>query len=138
MTSMADMIVFSAAVPNQDGDGHINCRSRSDWYQYIKQYNFMIADTLRQHFICNPNLGLWHKTNIVDYVKENTVFAERINPVELAERLIAAETFSASQCFHNVKQTQLREWAINLQPVKAAVNFRNILTRMLGKTSIEL
>lgn len=137
MTSMADVIVFSAAVPNQDGDGHINCRSRSDWYQYIKQHNFVIADTLRQHFISNPSLGLWHKTNIVDYVKKDTGFAARINPVDLAERLIAAETFAASQCFHYVKQTQLRDWALSLQPIKFAFKFRNRLTRMLGKTSIE-
>lgn len=137
MTSMADVIVFSAAVPSQDGDGHINCRSRSDWYQFIKQHNFVIADTLRQYFTSNSRLGLWHKLNIVDYVQKDTAFAKRINPDELVERLITAETFAASQCFHYVKHTQLREWALNLQPVKAAVQFRNRLTRMLGKTSIE-
>lgn len=133
MTSMADVIVFSAAVPSQDGDGHINCRSRSDWYQFIKQYDFVIADTLRQHFISNPRLGLWHKLNIVDYVQRNTAFAKRINPDELVERLIAAETFAASQCFHNVKQTQQRQNILNLQPVKSAVFLRNILVRLAGK-----
>ncbi|WP_407525573.1 methyltransferase domain-containing protein [Lacibacter sp. MH-610] len=137
MTSMADVIVFSAAVPSQDGDGHINCRSRSDWYQFIKQDNFVIADTLRQHFISNPRLGLWHKLNIVDYLQKDSAFAKRIQAVELTERLIAAETFAASQCFHYVKHSQLREWALGLQPVKAAVQLRNMLTRMLGKTSIE-
>lgn len=128
---------FSAAVPSQDGDGHINCRSRSDWYQFIKQDNFVIADTLRQHFISNPRLGLWHKLNIVDYLQKDSAFAKRIQAVELTERLIAAETFAASQCFHYVKHSQLREWALGLQPVKAAVQLRNMLTRMLGKTSIE-
>jgi predicted RNA methylase len=137
MTSMADVIVFSAAVPSQDGDGHINCRSRSDWYQFIKQHEYVIADTLRQHFTLNPRLGLWHKFNIVDYVQKDSVFAKKINLAELADRLIAAETFAASQCFHYVKHTQLREWALSLQPVKAAVQLRNRLTRLLGKTSIE-
>lgn len=133
MTSMADVIVFSAAVPGQDGDGHINCRSRSDWYQFIKQCNFTIADTIRQHFTSNPNLGLWHKFNIVDYVKKDTAFANRINPVELAERLLAAETFAASQCFRYVKHTQQRQNILNLEPVKSAVWLRNILVRMAGK-----
>lgn len=137
MTSIADVVVISAAVPSQDGVGHINCRYRSDWYQLIKKHDFVISDTLRNHFTSNTRLGLWHKLNIVDYVKENTFYANRINSDELSERLIAAETFAASQCFHYVKHTQLREWALRIQPVKAAVQFRNRLTRMLGKTSIE-
>lgn len=133
MTSMADVIVFSAAVPSQDGDGHINCRSRSEWYEFIKQHDFVIADTLRQHFTSNSRLGLWHKLNIVDYVQNNTAFAKRINAAELAERLIAAETFAASHCFHYVKHTQQRQNILNLQPVKSAVWLRNTLVRLAGK-----
>jgi hypothetical protein len=138
MTSVADVIVFSAAVPSQDGDGHINCRSRSDWYQFIKKYDFTIADTLRQHFISNPNLGLWHKFNVVDYVQKDTAFAKRINLFELTERLIAAETFAASQCFHYVKHTQQRQNILNLQPVKSALWLRNILVRMAGKRPLTI
>lgn len=137
MTSMADVVIFSAAVPSQDGDGHINCRSRSEWYQFLKQQDFLITDTLRQHFISNTRLGLWHKLNIVDYVHKNSIYARNIDPAVLVDRLIAAETFAASQCFHYLKHTQLRDWALNLQPVKLAVKFRNMFTRILGKISIE-
>ncbi|XVJ67680.1 MAG: class I SAM-dependent methyltransferase [Lacibacter sp.] len=133
MTSMADVIVFSAAVPSQDGDGHINCRSRSEWYEFIKQHDFVIADTLRQYFTSNSRLGLWHKLNVVDYVHQETAFAKQINTAALTERLIAAETFAASQCFHYVKQTQQRQNILNLQPVKSAVWLRNLLVRLAGK-----
>ena len=130
---MADVIIFSAAVPKQDGDGHINCRSRSDWYQIIKQYDFLIADTIRQNLISNPRLGLWHKLNIVDYVNEKSVFAKRINYAELTERLIAAESFAASQCFDHVKKTQQRQNILNLEPVNTAHKLRNMLIRLIGK-----
>ncbi len=138
MTSMADVVVFSAAVPDQDGDGHINCRSRSEWYQLLKTEKFIIADTLRQNFTGNNQLGLWHQLNIVDYVHKDSVFAKQIDPVALIDRLIAAETFAASQCFSHVKKLQHRRWAMNLQPVKFAIQFRNVLTKALGKTSIEV
>lgn len=137
MTSVADVVVFSAAVPHQDGDGHINCRTRQDWYKFLKKSDFVIADTLRIHFTSNLRLGLWHKLNVIDYVRKNSNFADKINSDELIERLIAAESFAASKCYHYLKQTQLRDWAFQLQPVKFAVQFRNRLTRMLGKISIE-
>lgn len=133
LTTSADVIIFSAAVHSQDGDGHINCRSRSDWYNMLKHNSFIIADTLRQHFKLNHNLGLWHKLNIIDYLHKDSAFAKKIVINDLVERLIAAESFAASQCFHYVKQTSQRQNLLNLQPIKLALYLRNILIRILGK-----
>jgi hypothetical protein len=133
LTSSADVIVFSAAVLNQDGDGHINCRSRLDWYSMIKQNSFVIADTLRQHFKFNQRLALWHKLNIVDYIHKDSVFAKKIVFDDLVERLIDAESFATSQCFHHVKTTSQRQNLLNLQPIKLAIFLRNFLIRLVGK-----
>ena len=138
ITASADVIVFSAAVPNQDGDGHNNCRSRPEWYQWIKSKSFVIADTLRQYYTSNQRLGLWHKLNIIDYVHKDSVFAERIDNDALIERLITGESFAASQCFYYVKKTVQRQNVLNLQPVKFSVYLRNYVVRLLGKNPLEI
>src|SRR5690242_12854298 len=32
LTSSADVVIFSAAIPGQGGEGHINCRNRVFWH----------------------------------------------------------------------------------------------------------
>ncbi|MEJ8816961.1 class I SAM-dependent methyltransferase [Lacibacter sp. H407] len=137
MTGVADVVVFSAAVPKQSGDGHINCRTHLDWYKDFQANHFVIADTIRGQFRHHVNVGMWYKTNTIDYVKAGSVFDKPALREDLTERLIEAEGFAVSECFHYTHQTELRDWALGLQPIKLAVRFRNMITRKLGKTSID-
>jgi len=136
ITSVSDVVIFSAAVPGQDGDGHINCRRRDEWHEFFYRQGFVIADTIREKIRNNMKVGLWYRLNAVDYYKKKRELS--IPEYEnLVKRLVAAESASASACYKNLRGLQQKSWALSLQPVKVAVKFRNFLTRILGKTSIE-
>lgn len=136
LTTVSDVVVFSAAVPGQGGDGHVNCRNRTEWHEFFLSQGFVIADTIRERIRNNTQVGLWYRLNTIDYYKKK---AEMDIPEyeRLVKRLLAAESMSASECYKNLRQLQQRNWALKLQPVKTAVKFRNILTKLMRKTSIE-
>jgi hypothetical protein len=138
MTSVSEVVVFSAAVPMQGGDGHINCRSRLEWHNEFVKCNFQIVDTLRQNFRFNNKLGLWHKLNIIDYVSHEYMNKNRFDFNDLVDRLIEAESFAASQAYFYERKNQISTWALSLQPIKSALLFRNYLTKVFGKTTIDL
>ena len=40
LTKLSDHIIFSAAIPNQPGDHHVNCQWPSYWQQLFNEYGF--------------------------------------------------------------------------------------------------
>lgn len=137
MTNLSNAVVFSAAVPKQDGDGHINCRTHMEWYNFFAANGFEIVDTIRHQLRDHDKVGLWYKLNAIDYIRTGSVYDTPLIKKGLIERLVATVSFAASEGFYYKREMEIRNWALNLQPVKASVKFRNFLTRLLGKTSIE-
>jgi len=64
LTKLSDIIVFSAAIPGQGGQNHIN----EQWFEYweikFKKYNYSFHDVFRPIFWNNPNLAWWYKQNM--------------------------------------------------------------------------
>lgn len=64
LTMHSDLIVFSAACPNQFGQGHINCQWPIYWQKLFNSYNYSCFDELRALIWDLDFPEFWYKQNI--------------------------------------------------------------------------
>ena len=63
LTGLSDVILFSAAIPFQMGQGHVNERYPSYWVMRFKEYGYECIDIIRER--------IWNETKILHYYKQN-------------------------------------------------------------------
>ncbi|WP_439555666.1 class I SAM-dependent methyltransferase [Dyadobacter sp.] len=73
IVSLSDNIVFSAAIPSQGGQGHINEQWPTYWIQKFENHGYTCHDILRPYFWNNPNIFWWYKQNILVFSKARTL-----------------------------------------------------------------
>ena len=85
LCSAADVVLFSAAIPYQSGDGHVNCQWPSYWQQKFNQRGFVPADFIRREIWNNDKVALHCRQNICLYISEKsekcTYFKDKISDV---------------------------------------------------------
>jgi len=59
-------IVFSAAVPGQEGKGHINCQPHEYWHDRFYILGYDVFDIVRP-YIRHPDVSPWYRDNIFVY-----------------------------------------------------------------------
>jgi len=69
LSELSDVLIFSAAIPNQGGQNHINEKEPEYWINKFKQNGFNVYDVLRPIFWKNPNVDSWYKQNILVFSK---------------------------------------------------------------------
>lgn len=60
-----NVIVFSAAMPNQGGQNHINEQLLTYWEKKFNRHNYIIKDVLRPIFWEDKSVDPWYKQNII-------------------------------------------------------------------------
>jgi len=80
LTTLSDLILFSAAIPGQGGLGHINEQWPSYWASLFLENGYVAKDILRFRFWNDNEIPLWYRQNIILYVSEK-------NPIEVEEAL---------------------------------------------------
>ena len=132
MTSVAGAVVFSAAVPEQDGDGHINCQTRSFWHKLFQDNQFQLKDTIRKQIRENPKVGKWYALNTVDYVKiDKPISTDEYQ--QLINNLVASESEASSNFYYANRRADYKGQLLQFPLVNSAFNFRNFLKKMVGK-----
>jgi hypothetical protein len=64
ITGLSDLIIFSASIPGQMGQNHLNEQYPYYWQQKFMLYNFEMLDILRPLFWEESALARWYKQNI--------------------------------------------------------------------------
>lgn len=64
LTTHSDTVVFSAACPNQEGQGHINCQWPIYWQELFNRNGFICTDILRPLIWDMDFPEFWYKQNI--------------------------------------------------------------------------
>jgi hypothetical protein len=72
LTNHSDYILFSAAIPGQGGQYHINEQWPNYWNEKFIENGYEAYDILRNHFWNNKNVFWWYKQNMILYVKQNS------------------------------------------------------------------
>lgn len=60
-----ELILFSAAAPGQEGDGHINCRPPAFWQGLFNDRGFVCSDAVRWAIWHNPRIEPWYRQNLM-------------------------------------------------------------------------
>jgi SAM-dependent methyltransferase len=64
LTNHSDTIFFSAACPNQPGQGHINCQSIEYWQQLFNEHGYACFDEIRPMIWNEKFPEWWYKQNM--------------------------------------------------------------------------
>ena len=76
LTSTADVVLFSAAVPGQGGKGHINEQPAGFWSSLFRSYDFVRRDLVRQRILGDETIPYWYRQNLFFYVKQGRALAD--------------------------------------------------------------
>jgi SAM-dependent methyltransferase len=71
LVGLADVVLFSAAVPFQGGTGHVNEQWASYWVALFKQWDYVAIDCLRHRLWRNEAIEPWYIQNSLLFVKSN-------------------------------------------------------------------
>ena len=73
LTSLSDVVFFSAAVPLQGGTNHINEQWQSYWAKFFADENYVCLDCIRPQIWGENEIKVEYKQNILLYVKESAI-----------------------------------------------------------------
>lgn len=66
LTSLGPVVLFSAAVPKQGGNGHLNERWPAYWARFFRECGFVPCDALRKR--------IWHFKDVDYFYQQNPLF----------------------------------------------------------------
>lgn len=69
LVSLGNIIIFSAAIPFQGGQNHLNEQWLTYWEALFRNEGFVLHDILRPMFWHNKNINWWYRQNIVVFAK---------------------------------------------------------------------
>jgi SAM-dependent methyltransferase len=89
LVKLSDIIVFSAAVPNQGGQNHINEQWTSYWQEKFKKHGYTFHDVLRPIFWNNSKVDYWYKQNMFLVTnKDISLWETRLKKYTSEEKII--------------------------------------------------
>lgn len=69
LANHCDAVLFSAAIPGQGGNGHINEQWPRYWQERFRRYNREAIDLVRPLFFEDEEIPWWYRQNTVVFVK---------------------------------------------------------------------
>jgi SAM-dependent methyltransferase len=73
LCKMGDIILFSAAIPGQEGTLHINEQYPGYWINAFKKNNFECIDCIRPLIWNNTEIEFWYKQNIMFFADSSKI-----------------------------------------------------------------
>ncbi|MES1219190.1 MAG: methyltransferase domain-containing protein [Bacteroidota bacterium] len=70
LISLGDIILFSAAIPGQEGTYHINEQYPEYWAAIFNKYGFVPVDCIRPRIWNNPLIEFYYRQNILVFIKK--------------------------------------------------------------------
>src|SRR5262249_16044265 len=64
LCSLSDTIVFSAAIPGQGGDNHLNEQPFEYWQNKFAVHDFHFYDVFRNRYWQNDEIDCWYRQNM--------------------------------------------------------------------------
>jgi SAM-dependent methyltransferase len=75
LVSLAPVILFSAAIPFQGGNHHINEQWPDEWIRLFQRHDYLAVDCIRNRVWENPEVDWWYAQNSFLFVRRD--FLER-------------------------------------------------------------
>ncbi|MGB3511111.1 MAG: Wzt carbohydrate-binding domain-containing protein [Microcoleaceae cyanobacterium] len=71
LVNLGKIIVFSAAIPGQGGEEHINEQWPNYWVDRFKRKEYLVIDCLRKKIWENDRVEPWYAQNILVFIKDD-------------------------------------------------------------------
>jgi SAM-dependent methyltransferase len=75
LTAHGPLVMFSAAVPGQGGEHHINEQPLEYWREKFRARGYVAIDCVRPQLVRNSQVQHWYRYNIVVYAAEDHLWA---------------------------------------------------------------
>lgn len=66
-------VLFSAAIPNQGGTGHVNEQWQQYWAKLFSKLGYRAFDVIRPKIWSNSSIPFWYRQNIILYMHEDEI-----------------------------------------------------------------
>jgi len=73
VTSLGPLVLFSAAIPFQGGDRHINEQWPDYWATLFNKRGYVVVDCIRKLIWNNPKVEWWYSQNALVYVRRDVL-----------------------------------------------------------------
>lgn len=93
LTTHSDCVLFSAAIPGQGGQYHVNEQWPEYWNHKFKAKGYLAYDIVRNEFWNNPNVFWWYKQNIIVYAKGEIFKDTTLRSVDIVNSIVHPELF---------------------------------------------
>lgn len=105
----SDLVMFSAAIPRQDGVGHINERWQDFWAELFVQRGYIPCLAIRNKIWNLPQIPSYYKQNIVLYVKKDSpYFSQELAPTSaMLTSVVHPELFSEKADYGHVSLSKI-------------------------------
>lgn len=71
LCALGDVVLFSAAIPGQDGTLHYNEQYPDYWIEKFSKHHFQPYDCIREIIWNNDKISPWYRQNMLFFVKDN-------------------------------------------------------------------
>lgn len=85
LTSLGEVVLFSAAIPYQGGEGHINERWPTFWYELFRARGYEVIDAIRKRVWSDRRVEPWYQQNVLIYATPGAIRARPKMAREYAE-----------------------------------------------------
>lgn len=75
LTTLAPVVLFSAAIPLQGGTGHVNEQWPAYWADRFAERGFAVADALRSELWDDARVAWWYRQNLLFFVRRDRLEA---------------------------------------------------------------
>lgn len=76
---LSNAVLFSAAIPGQGGENHVNEQYPSYWAELFEHHGYSCIDTIRKTVWDNDEVAFYFRQNIFLYLKNGTTHDKRIS-----------------------------------------------------------
>lgn len=73
LVQLAPVVLFSAAIPGQDGDHHVNEQWPAYWGRLFAEHRYLGIDCVRPAIWEDPDVEYWYAQNTILYVRESNL-----------------------------------------------------------------
>jgi SAM-dependent methyltransferase len=73
LTAHGSHVLFSAAVPGQGGENHVNEQPLNYWRAIFRDRRFVAVDYLRPLISCDRSIARWYRCNTLLYVRDDMI-----------------------------------------------------------------
>jgi len=106
LTNHADVILFSAALPGQGGQNHVNEQWPEYWQKIFLKYGFEMVDYFRPKIWNNHKVERWYRQNLFLVVRKGHALAH--NGINQAQAIIHPELFEVVNENYELKIKKLK------------------------------